>query len=164
MEHAACQATDSESKSGLASSSPFGLFQGRTLARPEASAFKRSNSEVGDGEYATKGQQGASNEVDYNHVPPDRVGFITEDSGRRLIKSAEVKHCLQKNWESGLHRGIRKLLRSLWTLFADSRVSGGLNLPRTEVLHHQFIRVLDQWLEAFHETEQEFSNCPFTYQ
>ncbi|KIJ07780.1 hypothetical protein PAXINDRAFT_102811, partial [Paxillus involutus ATCC 200175] len=78
MEHAACQATDSESKSGLASSIPFGLFEGRTPALPQASAFKRSNSKVGDGEYATEGQQNASKKVDYNHVPLDRVAFITE--------------------------------------------------------------------------------------
>ncbi|KIJ07672.1 hypothetical protein PAXINDRAFT_19155 [Paxillus involutus ATCC 200175] len=78
MEYTASQATNSESTSGLASSTPFGLIQGRTLALPEASASKRSHSKVGDGEHATEGQQDASKEVDYNHVPLDRVAFITE--------------------------------------------------------------------------------------
>ncbi|KIJ21026.1 hypothetical protein PAXINDRAFT_6803 [Paxillus involutus ATCC 200175] len=78
MEHTASQATDSESKSGLASSIPFALIQGCPLALPEVSAFKTSRSKVGDGEHATEGQQNASKNVDYNHVPLDRVAFITE--------------------------------------------------------------------------------------
>ncbi|KAF8836932.1 hypothetical protein BDN67DRAFT_983581 [Paxillus ammoniavirescens] len=85
-----------------------------------------------------------------------------DDSGRRLVDSAEVQDCLQQNWEIGLHEAISTLLLSLWTLFADSRMSAVLNLPRTQVTPGEFIEVLDQWLEAFRETEQEFSNCPFT--
>ncbi|KIJ21025.1 hypothetical protein PAXINDRAFT_6802, partial [Paxillus involutus ATCC 200175] len=89
-------------------------------------------------------------------------GLGRDDCGEDLIDSAAVMNCLRQNWASGLHEGIRTLLLSLWTLFAHSRVSGGLPLSRTEVMHDDFIGILDQWLEAFRETEQEFSNCPFT--
>ncbi|KAF8833171.1 hypothetical protein BDN67DRAFT_976708, partial [Paxillus ammoniavirescens] len=78
MEHGACQARDFESTSGLASSIPVGLFQGRTLALPQVSASKRSRSKVGEGEDATEARQCASNEVEYNHMPLDRVAFITQ--------------------------------------------------------------------------------------
>ncbi|KIJ06379.1 hypothetical protein PAXINDRAFT_20427 [Paxillus involutus ATCC 200175] len=37
-----------------------------------------SHSKLGNGEHATDGQQDAWKEVDYNHVPLDRVAFITE--------------------------------------------------------------------------------------
>ncbi|KIJ07673.1 hypothetical protein PAXINDRAFT_173363 [Paxillus involutus ATCC 200175] len=86
----------------------------------------------------------------------------TEQNVTDILASAEVTHCLQQNWESGLHEGIRVLLLSLWMRFAKSRIAPGLNLSRTEVTHDAFIRILDKWLAKFHETEQEFSNCPFT--
>ncbi|KIJ07091.1 hypothetical protein PAXINDRAFT_19705, partial [Paxillus involutus ATCC 200175] len=78
MEHAACQATDSASNSGPASSTSFDLIRGRTLALPQASVSKRGHSKAGDGEHATEGQQNASKKVDYNHMPLDQVAFITE--------------------------------------------------------------------------------------
>ncbi|KAF8834940.1 hypothetical protein BDN67DRAFT_1072569 [Paxillus ammoniavirescens] len=90
------------------------------------------------------------------------AGLGTEDAGEKLLERAELKHCLQQNWESGLHEGIRVLLLSLWTLFAESRMFVGLHLRRTEVTHDDFIRILDQWLKKYGGNEQEFSNCPFT--
>ncbi|KIJ21027.1 hypothetical protein PAXINDRAFT_6804 [Paxillus involutus ATCC 200175] len=86
----------------------------------------------------------------------------TEANVKRFLRSAEVNDCLKQNWASGLHQGIRHLLSSLWWLFACSRISPGLNLPRTEVEHEQFIDVLDKWLKKYGGNEQEFSNCPFT--
>ncbi|KIJ15390.1 hypothetical protein PAXINDRAFT_169232 [Paxillus involutus ATCC 200175] len=94
--------------------------------------------------------------------PLKDAGLGQENGGKKLVDSAEVKHSLQQNWESGLHQGIRTLLRSLWTLFANSRISPGLNLTRTEVEHQKFIRILDLWLVMYCGNEQEFSNCPFT--
>ncbi|KIK83441.1 hypothetical protein PAXRUDRAFT_35479 [Paxillus rubicundulus Ve08.2h10] len=98
------------------------------------------------------------------------VGFAAQGKDSMLgtrvgvkehLRSAEVKNCLKQNWASGLHEGIKGLLSALWRLFAESRISPGLNLPRTEVEHQQLIQVLDNWLHQFGETEQEFSNCPF---
>ncbi|KIJ21028.1 hypothetical protein PAXINDRAFT_6805 [Paxillus involutus ATCC 200175] len=86
----------------------------------------------------------------------------TEHSGKARLESAEVKHCLQQNWESGLHDGIRVLLFSLWTLFAESRILLTSHLLRTQVAHDDFIDVLDRWLKKYGGNEQEFSNCPFT--
>ncbi|KIJ05646.1 hypothetical protein PAXINDRAFT_21117 [Paxillus involutus ATCC 200175] len=79
-----------------------------------------------------------------------------------LLNHPEIVDCLKKNWASGLQAGISSLFLSLWTMFAQSRIIPASHLPRTEVMHDQFIDVLDRWLEAFHDTEQEFSNCPFT--
>jgi hypothetical protein len=73
----------------------------------------------------------------------------TEANVKRFLRSAEVNDCLKQNWASGLHQGIRRLLSSLWWLFACSRISPGLNLPRTEVEHEQFINVLDKWLKKY---------------
>ncbi|KIK83435.1 hypothetical protein PAXRUDRAFT_703639 [Paxillus rubicundulus Ve08.2h10] len=88
--------------------------------------------------------------------------LATEDSGEEHLASAEVEYCLEENWGSDLHDGISTLLVSLWTLFAESRILPAKHLPRTQVTHDYSIEVLDEWLEAFRETEQEFSNCPFT--
>jgi hypothetical protein len=87
----------------------------------------------------------------------------TQDAVTDLLNHPEVKHCLRQNWASGLQDGIDSLLLSLWTLFVESRISAGVShLPRTEVTHNDFIWILDKWLKAFDETEQKFSNCPFT--
>ncbi|KIJ15389.1 hypothetical protein PAXINDRAFT_11933 [Paxillus involutus ATCC 200175] len=85
----------------------------------------------------------------------------TRITGGELLRSADVKYCLGKKWAGGLHKCIMTLLRSLWGLFMDSKISPGLTLLRTEVNRRQSIRGLEIWLKKFSGNEDEFSNRPF---
>ncbi|KAF9224095.1 hypothetical protein BS17DRAFT_780463 [Gyrodon lividus] len=99
---------------------------------------------------------------DLSRVAESKDSSLGRETGSfDLIRSAEVRHCLKSNWPAGLHGGIVTLLFSCWSLFANSRISPRLNLPRTQVTHRQFIGRLDDWLDKFSGIEDEFSNCPF---
>ncbi|KAF8838986.1 hypothetical protein BDN67DRAFT_819107 [Paxillus ammoniavirescens] len=74
-----------------------------------------------------------------------KVGL--ERAADKLLRNTEAKCSLKKRWAGAFYKCIRTLLRSLWVLFMDSRVSPVLNLPRTKVDHSQFMRVLDIWLK-----------------
>jgi hypothetical protein len=86
-----------------------------------------------------------------------------QHSGKARLESAEVKHCLQQNWESGLHLTASGCFYSRsghCSQTAESCLTS--HLLRTQVAHDDFIDVLDLWLKKYRGNEQEFSNNPFT--
>ena len=79
----------------------------------------------------------------------------------RIIKSHEFVDCLDTQWPKELHKPIRNLILSSFTIFWKSTRRTFEKASRTEVSHVEFVGTLDMWLDKYSDLEDRYSHCPF---